>query len=116
MGMRKTIGLAFVIVVAGIVILWRGASRSSDDDASPSPSPVSAPAPVAGDSPPALPGSAPDAPGDDGEPPDLPTDGQAPYPVDLDALRKRLPDNRYWTLGAPTKDPAVLRMREERKK
>lgn len=114
--MRKTIGLAFVIVLAGVVILWRGASRSDDDGASPSPPPASAPAPVAGDPPPALPGSDPDAPGDEGEPPELPTDGEAPYPVDLDALRRRIPDNRYWTLGAPTEDPAVLRMRAERKK
>ena len=114
--MRKTIGLAFVLVLAGVVILWRAASPSSDDDASPEET-ASAPAPAAGDPPPALPGSDPDAiDDDDDEPPQLPTDGEAPYPVDLDALRKRIPDNRYWALAAPTKDPAVLRMREERKK
>jgi hypothetical protein len=37
-----------------------------------------------------------------------------PYPVNLDALRARLPDNRYWTLGAPTSDPAVARARAGR--
>ena len=37
------------------------------------------------------------------------------YPVNLDALKRRLPDNLYWTLGAPTKDAAVLRARAERK-
>ncbi|HEY0993037.1 MAG TPA: hypothetical protein VGD80_38555 [Kofleriaceae bacterium] len=38
----------------------------------------------------------------------------AAYPVKLDALRARLPDNRYWALGAPTADPAVARVRAER--
>jgi hypothetical protein len=36
------------------------------------------------------------------------------YPVDLAALRARLPDNRYWQLGAPTSDPAVARQRAAR--
>lgn len=39
---------------------------------------------------------------------------QAEYPVKLDALRSRMPDNRYWALGAPTADPAVARARAER--
>ena len=37
-----------------------------------------------------------------------------PYPVNLDALRARLPDNRYWTLGAPTSDPVVAKARAAR--
>lgn len=36
------------------------------------------------------------------------------YPVDLAALRVRLPDNRYWQLGAPTSDPAVAKRRAAR--
>jgi hypothetical protein len=36
------------------------------------------------------------------------------YPVNLDALRARLPGNRYWTLGAPTSDPDVARARARR--
>jgi hypothetical protein len=36
------------------------------------------------------------------------------YPVNLDALRSRLPGNRYWTLGAPTSDPEVARARARR--
>lgn len=36
------------------------------------------------------------------------------YPVKLDALRARFPDNRYWTLGAPTADPAVAKLRAAR--
>lgn len=35
------------------------------------------------------------------------------YPVDLAALRAKLPDNLYWQLGAPTEDAAVLAVREE---
>jgi hypothetical protein len=38
------------------------------------------------------------------------------YPVDLEDLRTRLPNNRYWELGAPTKDPEVARARAERAK
>jgi hypothetical protein len=38
----------------------------------------------------------------------------AAYPVKLDALRARLPDNRYWALAAPTSDPAVAKARAER--
>lgn len=38
------------------------------------------------------------------------------YPVDLDELRTRLPNNRYWELGAPTSDPEVARARAERAK
>lgn len=37
-----------------------------------------------------------------------------PYPVKLDALRARIPNNRYWTLGAPTSDPAVAKLRAAR--
>lgn len=40
----------------------------------------------------------------------------AHYPVDLSELRARLPDNRYWELGAPTRDPEVARARAERAK
>lgn len=40
----------------------------------------------------------------------------AGYPVDLEELRARLPDNRYWELGAPTSDPEVARARAERAK
>lgn len=35
-----------------------------------------------------------------------------PYPLDLEALRARMPDNLYWKLAAPSSDPEVLRQRE----
>lgn len=40
----------------------------------------------------------------------------AHYPVNLDELRARIPDNRYWELGVPTSDLAVARARAERAK
>lgn len=36
------------------------------------------------------------------------------YAVDLEDLRRQLPNNRYWELGAPTQDPAIARLRAER--
>ncbi len=41
-------------------------------------------------------------------------DGENPWAtVDLDAVRAALPDNIYWTMSSPTKDPEILRQREE---
>ncbi|NPC81181.1 hypothetical protein HPC49_23500, partial [Pyxidicoccus fallax] len=47
--------------------------------------------------------------------PEPPPPDQAPqlHPVDLASLREKLPDNLYWELGAPTKDPEVLKRRED---
>ena len=47
-------------------------------------------------------------PGADGE--DIPQGWAA---VDLDDVRKALPDNQYWKMSAPTKDPDLLKWREE---
>lgn len=50
-------------------------------------------------------------------PPDAPP-GEAPpeqYPVDLELLRAKLPDNLYWEEGIPTRDPEVLKKRAEDK-
>lgn len=40
--------------------------------------------------------------------------GRESFPVDLEALKRKLPDNAYWELDAPTDDPRILREREER--
>jgi len=37
--------------------------------------------------------------------------GSAEYPVKLDALRAKFPNNRYWSDGAPTSDPMLAHMR-----
>lgn len=36
-----------------------------------------------------------------------PAEGEALVPVDLAALRARMPENLYWELGAPTEDPEI---------
>jgi hypothetical protein len=38
---------------------------------------------------------------------------RAAYPVDLERLREKLPDNLYFRLGAPTEDTDILAAREE---
>ncbi|QRK14170.1 hypothetical protein JQX13_49380 [Archangium violaceum] len=43
----------------------------------------------------------------------LSSDAPRRHPVDLAKLRERLPDNLYWELSAPTKDPQVLQKRAE---
>jgi hypothetical protein len=39
--------------------------------------------------------------------------GAAWAKVDLDAVRKEMPDNLYWKMALPTQDPAILEMRKE---
>lgn len=42
-----------------------------------------------------------------------PAEAPARHPVDLEKLRELLPGNLYWEMGVPTKDPEVLRKRDE---
>ena len=65
---------------------------------------------------PQLPSPLPTTPAGAGVPaiPAEPVDSLAHYPVDLEELRAKIPDNRYWELGVPTKDPEVARARAER--
>jgi hypothetical protein len=61
------------------------------------------------------PSAAPTAATSPASPPSAPQErapARLPQPLDLDSLRARLPDNRYWALAAPTDDPEVLRSRE----
>lgn len=119
--MRKTIGFSLVALTA-LAIAWRVARRSAPGQP-PAPAPaVSAPQSAARAAPAERPSldPPPAAPADqavsiDPPPPGLAAAGApSAYPVDLEALRARLPDNLYWTLGAPTEDPAVLQARRER--
>ncbi|WNG38500.1 hypothetical protein F0U61_36075 [Archangium violaceum] len=43
----------------------------------------------------------------------LSSDAPRRHPVDLAKLREQLPNNLYWELSAPTKDPLVLQKRAE---
>lgn len=109
--------IALVAVVAGGA-LWaltrqrEPAASASVTPAAVAPSPTTS-APAAPALPPPPPLASPDlSPGaDDGSGAGGPTAG---YAVDLDALRAKLPNNRYWELGAPSDDPAVARARAER--
>jgi hypothetical protein len=74
------------------VVASTPAAPTTGDPRSPS-APATAPPPAASG-----PDDAPPAPG-------------APALVDLDQLRAKLPDNLYWRMGAPTKDPEILRAR-----
>lgn len=115
---------AAVAVVAGLV-WWGGAGRVAPRAEAPA-------APETAAAPPAEPGVAPetgvatapaDEQGDDalaagpdggGDPLAALTAPQGPWSVvDLDAVRAEMPDNVFWTMSSPTKDPEVLRARDE---
>ncbi|WP_232293552.1 hypothetical protein [Stigmatella aurantiaca] len=40
----------------------------------------------------------------------------AGYPVNLEQLKQRLPENLYWKTAAPTKDPQLLQERAEQER
>ena len=106
--------VAVAVLLVGLAVVWRqqrvsrsGAARATGEapaseaqarprSAVPSPSRETGPDPAA----PAAPGAEPE-------------DMQTPWSVvDLDALRKELPDNLYWKMASPTSDPAVIEERE----
>jgi len=101
-----SIVIAAIVIVAGV--LWHTRRDASDEvgsvtqtSAAPRPAaPASSPAPGAASAHATDPAEALGSP--------------EPYPVNLDALRARLPDNRYWQLGTPTADPAVAKLRAAR--
>src|SRR5690606_18462288 len=108
--------------LAGAVLLFGRTGSAPVPARAPAPAAPRPPAAAPLDAPRADPGAAPRAgrgaapradPGDDatGADPDPASGGE--YPVDLEALRARMPDNLYWLLGAPTDEPMVLQQRAE---
>ncbi|MCC6556575.1 MAG: hypothetical protein IT372_26750 [Polyangiaceae bacterium] len=100
--------------LAGAVLLFGRTGSAPVPARAPAPAAPRPPAAAPLDAPRAARGAAPRAdPGDDatGADPDPASGGE--YPVDLEALRARMPDNLYWLLGAPTDDPMVLQQRAE---
>lgn len=107
------VGLA-VLLAVGLVVGWtlhgRTSARSRLADARPPTHIVTSPSPA--------PGTASDDSAG-GEP--WSNDPLAPFQdraaawasVDMEAIRAALPDNLYWKMAVPTKDPEVLRKREE---
>jgi hypothetical protein len=116
---------SILLLAAGIFMRWRGS-----DAPVPRPRPVpSADAPSSGAKESA---TAEVPPGDRaargpsapqvgaGEPDDLLADDPASHgtweALDLDAVRAAMPNNVYWAMAAPTKDPDLLQWREEQRK
>jgi hypothetical protein len=107
---------AGALVVAG-ALFWT--SRRDRSDASTAPAAAASSAGAAGAS---SAGPAPNAPMTpapslpSSPAPSDPAAAAPPYPLDLEDLRARIPNNRYWELGVPTKDPEVAKARAERAK
>ena len=84
--MRKTIALALIALVAGVALLWHAVGDSTPSTTAHKPAPAGA-----SEQPPSGRASTPD--------PALPRipdqAANSAYPVDLDRLRERLPDNLY---------------------
>jgi hypothetical protein len=118
--MRKTIGLTLVPIAAALAFFWHASRRSAETDAPVAPAAREASTSPARPEPPSIPVTPAISPdGEDGTGdstvlPPLAAAGASSYPVDLEGLRARLPNNLYWVLGAPTDDPDTLRQRAER--
>ncbi|ACY16575.1 hypothetical protein [Haliangium ochraceum] len=124
----RTLLIAGLLAAAalGAVLLWwpaptaeRGPDGDGDGDATAQTSgeargQAHAPRPALGESAPAGAAGDPIA-GLEGEPevaPPTPAEAAEAYPVDLEALRARIPDNLYWQRDGPTEDPEELARRE----
>jgi hypothetical protein len=103
--------IAAALATIALVVFLRSDPPAADQTAGPTPAPES-PGPAHRGERPGLsadPGVVPGvAPGEAADPGD---ESGNEYPVDLERLRARIPDNLYWRLGAPTKDPQVLQAR-----
>ncbi len=106
-------GLILGLLVAGVVafvVAWWLRPRAAVDAsgyavADASVAPVAQVTPAHAEPPRREPPAPPPAPDQDGLP---------PAPIELESLRERIPDNRYWELHAPTSDVEVARRRAER--
>lgn len=103
------IAIGSAVVVGGVV--WFIARSPAETAPSEPTTQAHTPAPAAIAAPPP-PGRTDSVSGSEG--PSKLADSERPYPVDLDDLRARIPNNLYWQLGAPTDDPEVAKMRAAR--
>ena len=106
------VALAAAALVTIVVMVWRRGEPPADEAAAPAPAADSSAFTPHGEQP-GLPAAAPDA--DPTAPPGADPDDRRgnEYPVDLERLRARIPDNVYWRMGAPTTDPQALQVRAE---
>jgi hypothetical protein len=114
------IAVSVLLLLIGVVARWRS-SETPPPPRQPSTAPAAGPVPpprAAEDAPPlASTASRPRAERDDKPDGDPFADDEASHgtweALDLEAVRKALPENVYWKMAAPTKDPDLLRWREE---
>ena len=116
-GVRRSVWagvLGWLVALAAVVIVLEGRRA-------PAPSVQTASAPSAESASPSE--AAPTPPPIDRTPPKARGEEPVPYidglvwgDIDLREAQAVMPDNLYWQLGAPTKDPEVLAAREEEKK
>jgi len=127
---RRSSGSAFAIIAGSVLLLAVGMFmrwRAADEPARPPRETSTAASPSGGREQAASPNDAsptgrtardPSA-GQEGrgEPGDLLADDPASHgtweALDLDAVRAAMPNNLYWAMAAPTKDPDLIRWREE---
>jgi hypothetical protein len=114
-----------VVLVTALAAVWWWLSPSAVTTTTTASRPPSAPAEVSHVAPPALPQRA-----DEPHPPALASGAATPAPgasagtdpadlglgweaVNMDDVRKAMPDNLYWKMSVPTDDPDILKWREE---
>lgn len=111
---RRVAAVALFLVLGVSLWLWLAAPRETPGAAAP------APAGQAATPPPALaPASNPPEPAPQPAQSLMAESTEAPaagYPVNMETLRSRIPDNLYWTTAAPTKDPRELQERAEQER
>jgi len=111
-----------LLLAAGIFMRWRGAEepvtrrRALSPAASPSPATEETATPEVPSSDRAARAPSPRNEGA-GDPGDLLADDPASHgtweALDMDAIRAAMPNNIYWAMAAPTKDPDLLKWRED---
>jgi hypothetical protein len=112
---KVLLGLGVMGILALLAVPWilrLREERLGEDVSEPRPKLSTLLPPEASADAPGTGGSGPETPAE----PSRPEDSPRPHPVDLTALRERLPDNLYWSMGVPTKDPDLLRWREEQER
>lgn len=101
-----------LVIVAGVVLLGAAVALSlvlrSKDEAAPATKPAP---PVAEQG-----GSSSTASPDSGFASETAEGSQASYPIQLEKLRSKIPDNRYWELDSPTSDVEVAKQRAAKAK
>lgn len=101
-----------LVIVAGVVLLGAAVALTvvlrSKDEAAPV---VAAEKPPSKDD-----GPSRSAPADNGFSSETLEGSQASYPIQLERLRGKIPDNRYWELDAPTSDVEVAKARAAKAK